>query len=84
MPRPKAIQAVLWQLPLQLQTTPSDLELVRWERVDWPNGCLGVPVRGMCTAAIVPGYRIMVETDGKEFEYRSDEEGIRVLLAAAL
>ena len=82
VPRPKAIQAVLWQLSLQFRTTPSDVELVRWERVDWPNGCLGVPVRGMCTAAVVPGYRIMVEMDGEEFEYRSDEEGIRVLLAA--
>jgi len=82
VPRPKAIQAALWQLSLQFQTTPSEVELMRWERVDWPNGCLGVPVRGMCTAAIVPGYRIMVEMDGDEYEYRSDEEGIRVLLAA--
>jgi len=82
VPRPKAIQAVLWTLCLQFRTTPNDIELVRWEKVEWPDGCLGVPLRGMCTQAIVPGYRIMVEVDGQEYEYRSDREGVRVLLAA--
>ncbi len=83
---PQAIQAVLWQLAGQLRLPePHQVHLVRWEQVDWPNGCLGVPMRDACTEAIVSGYRIVVEIAGQEYEYRStlpDAQPYRLLLAA--
>jgi hypothetical protein len=83
---PQAIQAVLWQLAGQLRLPePDQVHLVRWEQVDWPDGCLGVPMRDACTEAIVSGYRIVVEIAGQEYEYHStlpDAQPYRLLLAA--
>jgi hypothetical protein len=61
------------------------VHLVHSEQVDWPDGCLGIPMRDACTQAIVPGYRIVVEVGGQEYEYRStltDAQPYRLLLAA--
>jgi hypothetical protein len=82
---PEAIQAVLWQLAGQFRVHPDLVHLVRWERVDWPDGCLGIPMRDACTQAVVPGYRIVVEVGGQEYEYNStlpDAQPYRLLLAA--
>ncbi len=35
----------------------------------------------MCTDAIVPGYQIILEANGKQYEYRSDLAGRQVVLA---
>lgn len=64
---------------------PEEVRLVSWKKVDWPNGCLGIPMRDACTEAVVPGYRIVVEVEGQEYEYRStllDAQPYRLLLAA--
>ena len=86
IPEPsEAIQATLWQLANQFRVSMDQVHLVRWERVDWSNGCLSIPMRAMCTEAIVPGYRIVVEIGGQEYEYRStlpDADPYRLLLAA--
>jgi len=80
---PEAIEFIVWQLAGQLHL-PGQVRLVRWEQVDWPNGCLGVPMHDACTEAIVSGYRIVVEIGGQEYEYRStlpDTQPYRLLLA---
>jgi hypothetical protein len=79
---PQTIQSVLFALAMQFRVRPAAVELVRWEQVDWPNGCLGVPMRRLCTQAIVPGYRIIVRIAGQQYEYRSDLQGSQFLLAS--
>ena len=82
---PEALQATLWQLANQFRVSMDQVSLARWEQVDWPNSCLGIPMRDACAGAIVPGYRIVVEVGGQEYEYRStlpDAQPYRLLLAA--
>jgi hypothetical protein len=44
--------------------------------VNWPNGALGCPKRGvMYTQAIVPGYRIELEAGGRRFTYHAAARG---------
>jgi len=69
-------------LAQELNVKPEDIRVVSVEQVDWPDGCLGIEKPGMmCTQAIVPGYRIILEADGKEYEYRSGLSGRQVVLA---
>lgn len=51
------------------------IAVVRVEAVDWPDGCLGCAKAGeFCTEAIVPGYRVVLEVGGQEYEYRADRQ----------
>lgn len=79
---PEAAQLVRFALAGQFRLGMDDIHLLQWERVDWPNGCLGIPMRSMCTEAIVPGYRIILEIDGQKYEYRCDLNANVILLAA--
>jgi len=80
---PETVQAALYLLASQFRVGMDRVHLVRWEQVDWPNGCLGIPMRDACTQAIVPGYRIVVEIGGQQYEYRSTlADPYRLLLAA--
>ncbi len=41
------------------------------EEVEWPDGSLGCPEPGqLYTQAIVPGYRVVLVLDGREYDYR--------------
>jgi len=43
------------------------------EQMDWPDACLGLAEPGeACAAVIVPGYRIMFDVRGQEYEVRTD------------
>ena len=67
----------------RLQTDPDTIKLVSVEAVDWPDGCLGVQTPGvMCTMVITPGYRVILEADGKQYEYHTSASGDAVRLAA--
>jgi hypothetical protein len=45
---------------------PEDIEVVVAEEVTWPDGALGCPEPdGMYTQALVEGYRIVLEVDGR-------------------
>ncbi len=54
---------------------PTQVEVVRVERVAWPDGCLGCAGPGqICTAVVVPGFRILLRAAGEAYEYRTDEK----------
>lgn len=70
---------------LRARFHPQEVRLLGWEKVDWPDGCLGIPMRDACMERVVSGYRILVEVGGQEYEYRStllDAQPYRLLLAA--
>jgi hypothetical protein len=61
------------------------IKLVSSEAVEWPDGCLGVQEEGlMCTQVITPGFRIILEANGREVEYRTNEDGTQVRPATIL
>jgi len=81
---PDTLQAVLWVLAVQFRVNPAEIGLVHWEAMEWPDVCLGVPLRDPCAETITPGYRIILEINGRQYEYRSNLEGSYFLPAAGL
>jgi hypothetical protein len=74
-----AQRAAITTLSENLGIPAENIKLVSTEAVDWPDGCLGVQEEGvMCTEAIVPGFRIILEANGREVEYRTNEDGTQV------
>jgi hypothetical protein len=70
-------------LAQRLKIDPDTIKLVSVEAVDWPDGCLGVQTPGvMCTMVITPGYLVILEADGKQYEYHTNESGDVVRLAS--
>lgn len=63
---------------------PADkLTLISTEAVTWPDGCLGVQRAGVvCTQALVEGFKIVIEADGEQYEFHTNEDGSAVVLAS--
>jgi hypothetical protein len=52
------------------------MQITKVEKMDWPNGCLGLPQGDeVCTEAITPGWLLTFHIDGKEYKYRVDKTG---------
>lgn len=78
-----AQQAAVTLLSQTLSLPADQIVLVSTEAVTWPNGCLGVERPGiMCTQALVDGYRITLEADGREYEIRTNEMGSVAVIAS--
>ena len=59
--------------------TEDSVCLRRVEAVQWPDASLGCPEPGKAYATvIVPGYRIVLEAHGRQFDYRSDGRQVRL------
>ena len=55
---------------------PSEVHLVRDEAVVWSDGSLGCPEPGEAYPQFqVPGYRVVFELGGREYDYRCDDRG---------
>jgi hypothetical protein len=67
----------------EITSLPADqINMVSSEAVTWSDGCLGVQRMGvMCTQAIVEGFKMVLEADGKEYEFHTNQNGSAVVLA---
>jgi len=77
---PAAALAAQEALAYQLGVQPVEVAVTEVARVDWPDGCLEIyqPDR-VCTAMVVPGYRVRLEAGGQGYEYHTDESGSMAL-----
>lgn len=81
---PGAVLAARQILAQQLQLNLDEIEVVRFDAVDWPNSCLGIERADMaCMMVITPGYQILLQAEGKSYEYHTDIDGGVALLATA-
>lgn len=72
-------------LAARLNIDPGAVTLVSVEAVDWSNACLGIETPGiMCAMVITPGYRVVLEADGKQYEYHTNADSSAVKLATPL
>lgn len=79
---PPAQRAAINALMEQLNLTADKITLVSSEAVTWPNGCLGIVKMGvMCTQAEVPGFKIVLEANGQNYEFHTNQDGKVVMLA---
>jgi hypothetical protein len=61
------------------------VSVVSAEATIWNDGSLGCPRPGeFYTQALVPGYRVILETNGKRYNYHASEKGHFFLCATAL
>jgi hypothetical protein len=64
---------------------PEEIKVVSTEAVEWPDSCLGVSRPNIrCARVITPGFRIILEANGEQYEYHTDEDGSAVASAAAV
>lgn len=61
-------------LSLRLGAQSSDINVKSAQSVEWPNASLGCPKRGVLYIQVItPGYQIILESNGKEFDYHADQ-----------
>jgi hypothetical protein len=69
-------------LAQRLKIDVNTITLVSVEPVDWPDACLGIQTPGvMCAQVITTGYKVVLEANGQQYEYHTNESGSAVRLA---
>ena len=64
----------------RLQIDASQISLVRTEHTNWLNAALGCPRPGkVYPQGRVPGYRVWLNAEGKEYLYHTDYHGKLIL-----
>jgi len=77
-----AQRAVITILSESVGLPIDQITLVSTEAVTWPDGCLGVQSLGVvCTQALVDGFKIILEADGDQYEFHTNQDGSAVVLA---
>jgi hypothetical protein len=57
----------------------NQFKVIGSDQVEWQDTCLGVEQPGAdCTPQVTPGYLIVLEADGLEFEYHANQNGSQV------
>jgi hypothetical protein len=81
---PTVEEAIPPEVALEIQNRISELlgvpveslQIENLDKMDWPNGCLGLPESGeVCTEAITPGWLVVFNVDGQEYTFRVDQTG---------
>lgn len=84
-PFPPAVVATIRSLADQAQIDPSLIRVERYEQVDWPNACLGLPSpEEMCAQVIVPGWRVDLIAGENSYVLHTDESGEQIRYASGL
>lgn len=79
-PLVKLEQDVKLDLAGQLDLDISAIKVVSSTAVTWRDGSLGCPQPDMMyTQALVPGYRIVLQVDGREYAYHTNDSGYFIL-----
>jgi hypothetical protein len=79
---PSAVFSAMNVLAQKAGLKPEQIDIVKTEKVEWSDACLGVTVAGqMCAQVVTPGYRVVLEGNGVQYEYHTDENGSNVIPA---
>lgn len=77
----QAVAAARAFLAAALSVDEKSINLISHQEVEWSDGCLGLAGKDeMCTQAIVPGYLILLESGGVEYELHTSRSGGAVRL----
>lgn len=79
---PPAVVAARRVLSEQLGAELSTIQVISVEATQWRDGCLELAAPDeMCTMAIVPGYRIILEAGSQQYVLHTNESGSQVRAA---
>ena len=69
-----ALAAVVADLSEQTGIPVSEITLVSMETMEWSDASLGCPQEGFMYAQVItPGYLMILEAGGKQYEYHTDQ-----------
>jgi len=72
----EALAKVKADLASRLGVTESEISLVSVEAVTWNDTSLGCPEKGMMYIQVLtPGFHFILEVDGTQYDYRTDDLG---------
>jgi len=75
-PYPPAVPAAIQALAEANDEDPSFVKVLTYTFVEWRDGCLEYPhPKELCTQALTPGWRIVLQLREREVEVHSDEMG---------
>ncbi len=78
------VQAVLQDASRRSNLPSQELNIVRAQQRDWPDGCLGLALTGIfCSQTVVPGWQVTVNAEQQSFVYRTDNSGSLVKLESS-
>lgn len=73
---PQAVLAVRDAFAQSLNLASSEVPIVSFQSVEWPDSCLGAAAADeMCAMMITPGYEIVVENQGVQQVLHTDADG---------
>lgn len=73
---PQAVLETANRLSDELGVSVEEVEIVEFEPVEWPDACLGIPQEDLaCAEVITPGFRVALEVNGEQYEFRSNQDG---------
>lgn len=73
---PYAVIAAEQELSQEINMPVDEIDYVSYSREDWPDACLGLAEPGeMCAQVITPGWEVILEAEGQEYVYRTDQNG---------
>lgn len=72
----EAVDAARKDLAERIDRSMQEVVIADARRVTWANGALGCPEEGMMyTQALVDGYYIRLQADGRDYDYHAGREG---------
>jgi hypothetical protein len=73
-----AQDAMIKQLAANLGLQSSDIRVISAANVIWNDTCMGVEINGTaCTQKDIPGYLFVLEANGHQYEYHTNDTGSR-------
>lgn len=78
-------QAAIASLASTLNVTADQIKVISAQAVIWPNGCMGAQRPGvMCTNQQVPGFVVVLEANGKQYELHTNRDGSEIVPAGGV
>jgi hypothetical protein len=78
---PEVANNVIQYVNQRLDQEIHNLQVQQVERVEWPNACLGLPQQDeVCAQVITPGYRIVADINGQQYEIHTGLQGNKIRL----
>jgi hypothetical protein len=78
---PEAILAAVNSLAQSVGVDVNQIQVVTFEQVEWPDACLGLPQPDeVCAQVVTPGFLVVLEVNGAQYEVRTDQTGAIVRL----
>ena len=72
---PPVVEEARQDLAQRLGVSAAAIRVDSFERVDWPDSCLGLAAADeFCAQVITPGYSVVLEHAGESYRYRTGLE----------